>query len=180
MRETDQDMRVRPLHIGLDDGIVVVRLTAGLEILRSVHIERDGGCSIPDAETSIERGFRVGTFPAHLTLGSDHGVVRGGGIVVPFDERVSFLEGRVAEHSKMVNSIRDVLVSFEQRMDRRFEMVDQRFTGLELKLDQRFATMEQKMDQRFGALDQKFTRYFLWLVGIVITAMAAMIVKAVH
>jgi uncharacterized coiled-coil protein SlyX len=95
--------------------------------------------------------------------------------VATLEERVSFLEGRAMEHSRTIDGIREAVTSLEQRMDRRFEMVDQRFAALEEKIDRRFAAV----DQRFGALDQKLTRHFLWLVGIMVAAMAAMIVRVV-
>ncbi len=91
------------------------------------------------------------------------------------DERVAVLEGRVSEQSQMTASIREAFVSldqrvlaFEQRMDRRFELVDQRFVSLETKLE-----------RRIDALDAKMSRQFIWLVGIVVTAMAAMLVAVV-
>jgi hypothetical protein len=66
----------------------------------------------------------------------------------------------------MINGILEAIVSLEERMDRRFELVDQRFVAL-----------EQKMDRRFAAIDQKLSRYFLWLVGILLTTMVAVILK---
>ena len=83
------------------------------------------------------------------------------------DERVAFLEGRVEEHSQMVNGIRDALTSLEARMDRRFEQ-------FETRVDQRFV----QVDARIDALDGKVSRQFVWLVGLhvtsLITVMAAL------
>ena len=83
------------------------------------------------------------------------------------DERVAFLEGRVEEHSQMVNGIRDALASLEARMDRRFEQ-------FETRVDQRFL----QVDARIDALDSKVSRQFVWLVGLhittLITVMAAL------
>ena len=67
----------------------------------------------------------------------------------PLDERISFLEGRVAEHSKAIDGIRDALVHLEQRMDARFEAVD----------------------RRLDALDTKF----VWVVGMQVTTLAAVV-----
>ena len=85
------------------------------------------------------------------------------------DERVAFLEGRVNEQGQMITGIRDALVSFEQRMDRRFESLEQRLTALDRKVDAGFAAMNQKMDAGFAAQDHRFA----WLVGIRLTTTAA-------
>ena len=81
------------------------------------------------------------------------------------DERVAFLEGRVKEHSQMVNGIRDALKSLEARMDRRFEQIDRRFEQFETRVDQRFVQVETRID----ALDGKVSRQFAWLVGLLVT-----------
>lgn len=76
------------------------------------------------------------------------------------EERVAFLEGRVEEHSQMVNGIRDALTSLEARMDRRFEQ-------FETRVDQRFVQVEARID----ALDGKVSRQFVWLVGLLVTTL---------
>lgn len=81
------------------------------------------------------------------------------------EERVAYLEGRVEDHSHMVNGIREALVSLEARMDRRFEAIDRRFETI----DRRF----EAIDQRFETLDAKISRQFVWLVGIQVTTLVA-------
>ena len=71
----------------------------------------------------------------------------------------------------MLNSIRDAIVSLEQRMNRRFESVDMRFSGLEARL----TAMDQKIDLRTDALDAKLSRHFMWLVGMQITTLVAVL-----
>ena len=80
--------------------------------------------------------------------------------MLDIDERVAFLEGRVQEHSQMVNGIRDALTSLEARMDRRFEQ-------FETRVDQRFVQVETRID----ALDGKVSRQFVWLVGLLVTTL---------
>ena len=87
------------------------------------------------------------------------------------EERVAFLEGRVEEHARGVDGIRDALVSLEQRMDRRFEGVDRRFDAFEQKVDARFASLESTLIVRFDSMDTKIGR----LTAIVVTAMAAVL-----
>lgn len=105
------------------------------------------------------------------------------------EERVAFLEGRVGEHSQMLEGIRGAIVNLEQRMDRRFEAVDRRFESLEHRLaafeqkvdqrfaaiDQRFVQVDQKLDQRTDALDAKMSRQFIWLVGVQVTTLVAIV-----
>jgi hypothetical protein len=52
------------------------------------------------------------------------------------------------------------LQAFEDRMDRRFEQVDQRF---------------EQVDRRLESLDAKVSRQFVWLVGLYVTTLVAMI-----
>jgi hypothetical protein len=87
------------------------------------------------------------------------------------EERVAFLEGKVEEHSRTLNGVREAVVQLEQSMDRRFEGVDRRFEALERRLD----GLDQKLDQRTDALDQKISRQFVWLVGVQVTTLVALI-----
>lgn len=101
------------------------------------------------------------------------------------DERVAYLEGRVEEHARNVDGVREALGSLEGRMDRRFEGVDVRIASLEDKMDRRFeavdarfASLEDAMNRRFEAVDRRFDSLdtkFAWLIGIVFTAMTAML-----
>jgi hypothetical protein len=81
------------------------------------------------------------------------------------EERLAYLEGRVEDHSQMVNGIRETLASLEARMDRRFEQIDRRFE----QIDHRF----NAIDLRFDALDNKMSRQFVWLVGVLVTVALA-------
>ena len=76
------------------------------------------------------------------------------------EERVAYLEGKVEEHSKVWSDLKDMMVNhdskmiaFEQRIDRRFEAID----------------------RRFEAIDQKFSKYFLWIIGIQVSVLLAVI-----
>ena len=101
------------------------------------------------------------------------------------EERLAFLEGTVGEHSHMLNGIRDAMASLENRMDRRFEQLEQRmdrrFEQVEARfaqVDARFVQMEARfsqVDQRFESLDAKMSRHFVWLVGILVTALVAVL-----
>ena len=85
------------------------------------------------------------------------------------EERVAFLEGRVVEHSHMLDGIREAIVHLEQRMDRRFELVDTRFVALEQTFDRHLTALDGKLDRHVASLSQQFR----WLAGLVLTAIVA-------
>ena len=87
------------------------------------------------------------------------------------DERVAFLEGRVEEHARQGESIRDAMSSLERRMDARLE-------AFELRMDRRFEAIDRRfeaIDRRFEAIDDKFSRYFVWMLGAQVTTLAAIV-----
>ena len=68
------------------------------------------------------------------------------------EERVAHLEGQMNELSQGLLEVRGAIHHLEQRIDMRFNSID----------------------ARFNALDDKMSRQFVWLVGIVVTALVAM------
>jgi len=71
----------------------------------------------------------------------------------------------------MLDGIREAIVHLEQRMDRRFELLEQRSAAI----DQRFVGLDQRIDN----LDAKVSRQFMWLVGIQVTTLAAIVAALV-
>ena len=67
----------------------------------------------------------------------------------PLQERVAYLEGKVED-------IRDLLTELNRRVDR---------------IEQRIDRVEHRID----GLDEKMSRQFLWLVGIQITTLIAVV-----
>ncbi len=80
------------------------------------------------------------------------------------DERVAFLEGKVEEHSRGFGELRGMVAQLAQKVDRRFEAVDRRFEAL-----------EQRLDLKVGALDQKMSRQFVWIVGVQVAILLAVV-----
>ena len=68
-------------------------------------------------------------------------------------ERVAHVEGQVTELSLRMSAVEDAIRHLEHRMDARFEGVD----------------------RRFDALDSKMSRQFMWLIGIQVTTLAAIV-----
>lgn len=77
--------------------------------------------------------------------------------MIDVEERVAFLEGRVVEQSNTLGGIREAMASLENRLDQRFERVD----------------------QRFDALDAKLSRQFMWLAGMLLTTLIAVVAALV-
>ena len=80
------------------------------------------------------------------------------------DARVSLIEVRVEEHTRVLGDVRELIVALDCKVDGGFAAVDRRFE----RMDRRF----EVMDQRIAMLDQKEDRHFTWLVGIQLTALA--------
>jgi hypothetical protein len=83
------------------------------------------------------------------------------------EERVAYIEGQVSEQSHALLEVREAVRSLERRMDGRFEALDRRFESV----DRRFDTVDRRID----ALDQKLSNHFVWLVGLQVTTLVAII-----
>jgi hypothetical protein len=73
--------------------------------------------------------------------------------VIQYGARLAVTERKVDEHSQAIGGLREALVN----------------------LDRRVSSLEVRVDQRFDALDHKMTRQFHWLVGILVSALIAML-----
>jgi hypothetical protein len=82
------------------------------------------------------------------------------------EERLARSEARVEEHSQLFVSVRESLVTFEHRMDVRFDGIERRFDAV----DRRF----EAIDRRFETLDNKF----VWLIGLYVTSVIAFAIAA--
>ena len=101
------------------------------------------------------------------------------------EERVAYLEGQVSEHSHTLIEIRDSIRQLERRFDARFEAIDRRFENLERSIDARFDGVDRRfdiidrrfeaVDRRIDGLDDKMSRQFVWLVGIQVTTLVAIV-----
>jgi hypothetical protein len=66
----------------------------------------------------------------------------------------------VNEQSQALIALRDSLGRFEQSVDARFNAVDARFNAV---------------DARFNALDNRMSTQFLWIIGVQVTVLAAIL-----
>ena len=83
------------------------------------------------------------------------------------EERVAYLEGQVSEQAHTLIDVREGIRQLEHRMDARFEGVDRRFEAV----DRRFDTVDRRID----ALGEKVSRQFVWLVGLEVTTLVAIV-----
>ena len=90
------------------------------------------------------------------------------------EERVAFMEGQMSELSHGLIDLRDVVRHLEQavrhldqKVDTRFAQVDARFSQVDARFD--------LMDRRFAALDDKVSRQFMWVVGVQVTTLVAIV-----
>lgn len=81
------------------------------------------------------------------------------------DERISWTEGRIGEHSMLLDNVTNTCARLEARMDR----LESRMDRLEDRMDRRF----EAVDLRFDTLERKVDHGFIWLVGIQITTFVA-------
>ena len=68
------------------------------------------------------------------------------------------------EHSRGYGELREMMIHLDQKVDRFRE-----------ELSHRIDSLDQRLTGRIDALDEKFSRYFLWMIGIQITILLAVI-----
>lgn len=83
-----------------------------------------------------------------------------------------------------IDDIRDALASLEGRLDRRFELLeqrlDQRFAAIDRRfigIDQRFIGMDQRfagIDQRLDSIDARFGRLYGLLIAMLLAIVGGM------
>lgn len=94
------------------------------------------------------------------------------------EERIAYLEGKVEEHSRGFGELREAIRHLDEKVDRfrqelaaRIDALDQRMTAIDHKVDR----FREELAARIHTLDQKVSRQFMWLVGIQIAVLLAVI-----
>ena len=113
--------------------------------------------------------------------------------MLDIEQRVKMVEDRMADHTRLFAEIKQGLLQFEERVDRRFEQVEARLTGLDQKFDSKLTSLEQKFDAKLTGLEQKFDNLgltlnaaltaqrnemhgqFRWTAGIILTGLVAIV-----
>ena len=88
----------------------------------------------------------------------------------------------MADHTRLFAEIKQGLLQFEERVDRRFEQVEARLTGLDQKFDSKLTSLEQKFDNLGLTLNAALTAQrnemhgqFRWTAGIILTGLVAIV-----
>ncbi|RLC10669.1 MAG: hypothetical protein DRH43_05840 [Deltaproteobacteria bacterium] len=92
------------------------------------------------------------------------------------EERVAYIEGRVEEHSKAWEDLKDMIINLDHKVDTKIDSLDQRFSSRMDSLDQKVDRFRDELSSKIDSLDQKFSRYFLWIIGIQVTIFLSIIV----
>lgn len=79
-------------------------------------------------------------------------------------ERIAYVEGQVNELSLRLSGVEGSILRLEQAVNARCDA-----------LDRQVETLRQRTDVRFDTLDDKIARQFLWIVGIQITTLVAVV-----
>jgi uncharacterized coiled-coil protein SlyX len=83
------------------------------------------------------------------------------------EERVAFLEGQMSELSHGLIDLRDAVRQLHHQMDARFVQVDARFAQVDARFD--------LVDRRLGSLEDKISSQFMWVVGVQVTTLVAIV-----
>ena len=102
--------------------------------------------------------------------------------MLDIEQRVKMVEDRMADHTRLFAEIKQGLLQFEERVDRRFEQVEARLTGLDQKFDSKLTSLEQKFDNLGLTLNAALTAQrnemhgqFRWTAGIILTGLVAIV-----
>jgi len=82
-------------------------------------------------------------------------------------ERIAAVESDVREQQVRTGGMKEEIANLRLDMNARFEAIDRRFDGV----DRRF----ESIDRRFDLLDAKMSRQFVWLVGVQVMTLAAVV-----
>lgn len=80
------------------------------------------------------------------------------------EERVAFIEGQMSEQSHALVESRDAILQLHQELRDSVRHIDQ-------KMETRF----DLVDRRFVTLEDKVSRQFIWVIGVQVTTLVAIV-----
>jgi chromosome segregation ATPase len=99
------------------------------------------------------------------------------------EERVAFLEGRLADHTGAVDSLRGATTEARGLFQALDGKIDTKIDGLDRKIDTKIAELDTKIDGLHAKIDSlradlnaKMDRHFTWLVGILLAGLVSALI----
>jgi predicted nucleic acid-binding Zn-ribbon protein len=91
------------------------------------------------------------------------------------EERVAYLEGKVEEHSKSWQDLKDVIIHIDGRMIH----LEQRITELDARINQRITEFDSRINQRITELDarinQRIDKLFFFILATLASSIGSLI-----
>jgi hypothetical protein len=87
--------------------------------------------------------------------------------VATIEERVAYLEGQMSEYSHSLLQVRDGMRDLADSVRQLGDRVGH--------LEQRVGDLGHRLDMRIDTLDAKVSRHFVWLVGMQVTTLVAIV-----
>ena len=72
------------------------------------------------------------------------------------ERQIAFLEGRIEEQVMRIDDVRDAVISLEERLNRKFEL------------------LQQQLDQRFDGIDARFGRVYGLLIAMLVAIVSGL------
>ena len=97
------------------------------------------------------------------------------------EERIAYLEGRLGDHTTAFDGLRGDFATMRtevERVDAKVDRVDAKVDRVDAKVDRVDAKVDRldaKVDRLFYELESRMTRQFVWLVGIQVTVLLAIV-----
>jgi tetrahydromethanopterin S-methyltransferase subunit G len=108
-------------------------------------------------------------------------VSSGGEWMATLAGRVTTVEGDVRDHAARIDGVQAGLEALRQDMNAQFAGANQRFDAIDRRFDaveRRFEAVDRRfeaVDRRFDLTDAKISRQFVWLVGVQVMTLAAVV-----
>lgn len=94
-------------------------------------------------------------------------------------ERVGQLEGRMLEQSQGISELKDSVAGLDAKLTDSVARLDAKLTDSVVRLDTKISDTEARLDAKISdsvaRLDDKISRQFVWLVGMLVTVLAAVV-----
>ncbi len=94
---------------------------------------------------------------------------------MPEESRLDLLEGRVEEQSRNWDRLYGEIGRLDQKIDLVGAALTRRIDAVQQQLDTKIDGVERTLDAKLNGLSDKIDRHFMWLVGIQIAALVAIV-----